>query len=229
MNKLAHLTTFLALSMAAAGPASAKAPSETQDVNEAARILGKDPAKALRLVEPVIARSGAMTPEKDTEYRCSNNPVESLATLVGSTMTKRNAVVFTFDVCDALFMKGFSLIDLNRGSEAEPFLRRATELAPANAHYLNEYAEWWKSARQWQKSYDMFSKAADLAPEQPADVRDKRHARSLRGMGFNLIEMGKLDDAEMLMNQSLKLEPESQAAKNELQYITEQRAKAPPK
>jgi len=141
-----------------------------------------------------------------------------------ATFAKRDAVVTDMAPCHAYFIKGFALIDLGRGPEAEPFLRRATELAPNNAHYLNEYAEWWKSARKWQKSYDLFAQAAGLAALQPPDVRNKRHARSLRGMGFNLIELGRLDTAESIFNQSLKLEPDSQAAANELAHIKEQRA-----
>jgi tetratricopeptide (TPR) repeat protein len=223
------LTAIIALGLGLAGPALAKAPNDAEALAKAAQALGSDPAKAVKLVDPIIARSGAMTPADDTVYSCSDNLIGALSSLVTTATPPRKAVVYNAGVCDALFIKGFSMIDMKRGGEAEPFLRRATELAPANAHYLNEYAEWHKSARQWQTSYDLFAKAADLAPQQPVDVRDKRHARSLRGMGFNLIEMGKLEQAEALMNQSLKLEPDSQAAKNELQYIAEQRAKTAPK
>lgn len=220
------LGAFMALGLCLTAPALAKTPTDAEALMQAEQALGSDPAKVLALVEPIIMRSEAMTPKDNTDYSCSDDAATTLMNLIEVSGRKRNGVVYNGGVCSALFMKGFSLIDLKRGAEAEPFLRRATELAPGNAHYLNEYAEWYKSARQWQRSYDLFARAADLAPKQPTDVRNARHARALRGMGFNLIELGRLDDAERLMNQSLKLEPDSEAAKNELAYIAEQRAKA---
>jgi tetratricopeptide (TPR) repeat protein len=226
MPRLNWTLALVVLVFGLASPALARVPTDAETISQAAEALGKDPAKAVELVDPVIARSGAMTPDKDTAYSCSDNMADALSSLIGAATPPRKAVVYNSGVCSALFIKGFSLIDLKRGGEAGPFLRRATELAPANSHYLNEYAEWFKTARQWQKSHDLFARAADLAPQQPADVRDLRHARSLRGMGFNLIELGNLDEAEKLMRQSLKLDPESRVARIELQYIAEQRAKA---
>jgi hypothetical protein len=44
-------------------------------------------------------------------------------------------------------------------------------------------------------------------------------------MGFNLIELGKLDEAEKVLTECLKLTPNDQKVKDELQYVREQRAK----
>ncbi len=208
----------LALALAAPAGAAQTPAARTETINKAYAAVSKDPATAVIQSDIIIADLDALV-KPGTNYRCSPENAAAPAAPAGT-------VAIAIDYCDALFIKGFSLIDLNRASEAEPFLRRATELSPLNAHYLNEYAEWFKSVRQWQKSYDLFAQAADLAPVQPAEERDKRHARSLRGMGYAMIEMGKLDDAEMLMNQSLKLEPDSAGANQELAYIAEQRAKA---
>ena len=211
-----------ALSLAFAIPAAGQT-SDEGVVAQALTALTADPARAVRLVDPVIARSGAMTGKPGTDQFCSGGNV--VAELFGKALQQRSAVAYDAHVCAAIFAKGFALIDLGRRAEAEPFLRRATELAPTDAHYLNEYAEWWKIERQWQKSYDLFARAAALAGEQPAEDRAPIHARSMRGMGFNLIELGRLDDAERLFLDSLKVEPDSPAALNELKYIAEQRAK----
>ncbi len=216
-NHLGLKFSLALYALAAAMPALALTDAErSAAVAAAITASGKEPVETVRQAEIVIADLDAMA--NSGVKRCGTEPLGA-----GVTGTR---VQISYDYCDALFMKGFALIDLNRSSEAEPFLRRATELAPTNAHYLNEYAEWYKAARQWQRSYALFRKANDLAPLQPAEERDRRQARSLRGMGYNLIELGDLDGAELLMNQSLKLDPESQAAKTELQYIAEQRAKA---
>jgi len=121
--------------------------------------------------------------------------------------------------CAALFLNGFVLIDMGRAAEAENFLRRAHEAEPYNAHFLNELAEWYKSARQWQRAHDLFAEAVETS--EYADEKNKGafRARGLRGMGFTEIEMGKLDEAERHMRESQKYEPDSAAARQELDYI----------
>ncbi|MFD1959718.1 tetratricopeptide repeat protein [Novosphingobium panipatense] len=69
------------------------------------------------------------------------------------------AIVVDKALCEAHFGKGFALIDLGRGDLAENELRKASQMAPANAHFTNEYAELFKSRRDWQQSYDLFAKA----------------------------------------------------------------------
>lgn len=44
-------------------------------------------------------------------------------------------------------------------------------------------------------------------------------------MGFALIELRKLDEAEAVFNDSLKIEPANKVALNELAYIRDLRAK----
>ena len=214
------------ITLVLAGPVVGKSRTDAQIVDEAAQAVGSDPAKALALVEPVIAASGIMTPKPETDYVCADGGADTLMKLMDKAVARKNAIAIPSSVCSALFIKGFVLIDLNRRTEAEPFLRRATELDPTNVHYLNEYAEWWKSQRQWIKAYELFSRAALMTADQPPEGRAAIHARSLRGMGYTLIELGRLDEAERKFDESLRLEPGSRAALSELQYIKEQRARA---
>lgn len=48
---------------------------------------------------------------------------------------------------------------------------------------------------------------------------------SMRGMGFALIELGRLDEAQQIFEASLKIDPNNRIAKNELLYIEEVREK----
>lgn len=50
-------------------------------------------------------------------------------------------------------------------------------------------------------------------------------AAALRGAGFMLIELNRLDEAERALNDSLKVEPGNKGALNELSYIKELREK----
>jgi len=127
-------------------------------------------------------------------------------------------------VCDAHFGKGFALIDLGKGNLAEGELRRAIELAPYEAHYVNEYAELFKSRREWQKSHDLFARAWAIVDKDKSGPDAKVAARALRGMGYTQIGLGRLDDAERLFRQSQEYEPDSKAAHFELSHIARKKA-----
>lgn len=53
-------------------------------------------------------------------------------------------------------------------------------------------------------------------------------ARALRGQGVELIDLGRLDEAEDVLRRALELEPESDVARNELEYIEELRRQREP-
>ena len=126
--------------------------------------------------------------------------------------------------CQAVFGRGFALIDLHRGDEAEPLLAWAVKMAPTRAHYLNEYAELFKSRREWQRSYDLFARAAEVAKSGPDSTDKSVEARALRGMGFTKIELGELDEAEQLFKRSLSLQPNNAGALSELEYIARKKS-----
>ncbi|MBU6207887.1 MAG: hypothetical protein KGQ42_09390 [Alphaproteobacteria bacterium] len=117
----------------------------------------------------------------------------------------------------------FALVDLNRHDEAEIPLKRAAEMAPTNRQYMDEYAEWLKAGHHWNDAYDHFEQASNMTDFHD-DKNGKVHlARAIRGMGFCLTELGRLNDAEAKFNESLKIVPDSPAALNELKYIQHMR------
>jgi tetratricopeptide (TPR) repeat protein len=187
------------------------------------------------LLDPVIAALETMQAKQSTF--CAENMQQTLMITLGAAAKAdmgaapkgkapnigRSTVVVDQSFCIALFLKGFVLIDTGHPAEAEAFLRRAHEAEPYSAHFLNEYAEWYKAAGQWQRAHDLFADAVSLA--EMADDADKAafKARALRGMGFAEIELGKLDEAEKHMRESQKIDPANTAAQHELDYIASQR------
>ncbi|HUD30680.1 MAG TPA: tetratricopeptide repeat protein [Novosphingobium sp.] len=127
-------------------------------------------------------------------------------------------------VCDAHFGKGFALIDLGRGDLAEAELAKATQMAPTNAHFANEYAELFKSRRDWQASYDGFARAWSIVDKATAGPDASVAARALRGMGFNKAAMGQYEEAKALYTQSLQYDPKSEIALAELGNIARRQA-----
>lgn len=220
--------------IATLGPANAEpvTPEAARTAIEKAtdEIKAGNPAGAIALVEPVIATLEEM--QKDQMVNCAEDMtgVITLSALQAATMAKlpekerRKAIVAVPDFCTALFLKGFALIDLMRIDEAEVFLRRAHEAAPLSAQYLNEYAQWHGTMKQWEKAHELFEQAFGLG-EMYTDKERKNfdQARALRGMAFSEIEMGELDKAEKNLKKSLKLIPDHAGAKSELQYIADLR------
>ncbi|HKT84514.1 MAG TPA: diguanylate cyclase [Novosphingobium sp.] len=127
-------------------------------------------------------------------------------------------------VCDAHFGKGYALIDMGRGDLAEAELRRAMELAPFDAHYANEYAELFKSRRDWHTSLALFTRAWSVVDKNPAGPDAGLAARALRGIGYNEMMLGNFDEAESRFRQSLDFEADSKAARIELAYIARKKA-----
>lgn len=142
----------------------------------------------------------------------------------GAGSSGQSPVLVDGAVCDAYFGKGFALIDLGRGDLAEADLRRATEMAPDNAHFANEYAELYKSRRDWPEAYRLFARAWAVVDKAPRGPDAAVAARALRGMGFSEIGLGNYDRAEELFRQSLAFDPGSIAAKAELGHIARRKA-----
>lgn len=205
------------------------AKADVAAVEQATLLIGaKKPSEAVALLDPVIKTLDGRNTDEDKLSFCASSPTETIfyATL-GATAGK-DAVVYDSTWCTAIFLKGFALIDLGQRADAKPYLERAVELAPYNAQFIAELAEFHKVDRDWNKAYALFERAAGAAEMAPDKLRSMQLLRAWRGMGFTKIEMGELDEAEALMRKCLALDPNDAGAKRELDYIAEQRAKAKP-
>ncbi len=192
---------------------------------EAVQLLqGGKPAAAIKIFDKVIADYEARYGSA-VAYRCTSaDAAKETITYAASSLKSSKFILGSEEWCTALWGKGFALIDLGKSDEAGPYLARSVEMDPMNAHYINEYAEWFKPQRQWQQSYDLFLRAWRTVDHDNRGPHRRVAARALRGMAFNLIELGDLDEAERLYRQSLDFEPEAAAkVQNELDYIGDAR------
>lgn len=169
-------------------------------------------AQAVKLFDKVIA---------DADQRLAGDLRPRLCRDGGSAA---GSVEVEAALCEAHFGKGYALIDLGRGDLAEAELRAAAQMAPGNAHFANEYAELFKSRRDWQSSYDLFARAWAVVDKSTTGKDTRIAARALRGMGFTKAAMGQYDDAEKLYDQSLQYDSKSEIAKAELGNIARRKA-----
>lgn len=101
--------------------------------------------------------------------------------------------------------------------KALPLLETATNLAPYWAQPHVERGYILNQLRRFEEALASYEKALELSQrfESSRSVRPT----ALRGAGFALIELGDLDRARAMFNESLELEPGNQLALGELRYI----------
>jgi tetratricopeptide (TPR) repeat protein len=233
MKYLASLSLLLlvaaplpAAAKPAAPPAGAVSDADAHSaliVRAALLIRDKKPAEAIELLDWIIAAQEKAHAGETRRIYSSRGPEETLFYMLEAAGAKVEAVAVGSEWSDAVFFKGFALIDMGRHDEAGVLLKRAVELAPANSQFLAELGEWHKTRREWEPAYSWFEKAEDRSSFSPKHSKKLHRSRALRGMGFVLIEQGKLDEAEKMFRKCLEIDSNDEGAKGELQYIRDQR------
>lgn len=213
---------FLAAEPSVAAEKKAAEDPRHESIKAAAALMatGK-PAETIAAVEPILASYEAEFASEKRQIYCGMNSSETLLYMMEAASNKKDAVAVAPDWCEALFLKGFSLVDLKQYETGMPFLARAAAMAPGHAHYLNELGYAHQALRHWPESLAAYSRAADYANIADAEVRTTQQTRAWRGMGFALVEQGKWDEAAEMYRKCLKLDPNDAKAKGELQYIVQ--------
>jgi len=227
-SKVAAAITALLLTTAPAVAADKKAQEDPRDKPlRAASLLmaqGK-PAETLIAVEPILAAYEAEFASEKRQIYCGINPTETLLYMMMAAKDKKDAVAVYPGWCEALFLKGFSLIDQKQFDAGLSFLTRAVAMAPAHAHYLNEVGYAHQALHHWPESLAAYESAADYANIADDSVKTAQQTRAWRGMGYVYVEQGKWDEAAEMYRKCLKLDPNDAKAKGELQYVKQSRPK----
>lgn len=163
--------------------------------------------------------------EQGERHYCARDQLESFLYLAGAAADQRGAVVLPQTWADAYFEESSALTDLGRLEESQAALRKAIALSPSNSLYLSELGYTYEMQHDNEKALDLYSQAEGAAEFSPPDVKNAELAHALRGEGYALTELHRLDEAEAVYHKALKLDPNDQKSKNELQYIAQLRQK----
>ena len=161
---------------------------------------------------------------KDRIY-CARTHAESLAYLMMAADqhdrdgTSPDATVIDSTWSDAYFLKAYALVELEQPAEARKLLERALELSPMNSAYLSESAHLDQMDKDWNAALDKFRRATEAAEMTPEDFTVYETTRALRGQGFALIELNRLEEAKSMYYKALELDPDDEGSKHELRYI----------
>jgi predicted Zn-dependent protease len=219
-----------ALALFAASPALAQETPEHAALNaklgEALVAMdAKKPEAATAILTPLLADYEKSYAGEKRKIYCAHDQKQTLFYMLEAAAAKQDAVAIDPGWCTALWARGFALIDLKQVDAAVPFLESAVALSPSHPHYLSELGYAYQAQRKWQLSHDTFQRAAAGAAQEEGDQRKQSLRRAWFGMSYALIEQGKLDEAEKLLNQCLELTPDDERVRNELQFVRDQRAK----
>jgi tetratricopeptide (TPR) repeat protein len=180
--------------------------------------------EAVAVLDPALAAYERTYAGEKRKIICDMNPTETGLAVAAALVESREMVTVSPAWCSALFLKGYTLDDQRRFAEAAPFLERAAAMAPRHAHYFVELGYAYQQQHNWPASNAAYRHGDENAAHNAATLKEER-GRAWRGLGYNLVEEGKLDEAEALYRKCLELDPNDVKSQGELRYIAEQRAR----
>lgn len=193
---------------------------------------GRDYQRALdEKLTPVIREYEAIPRKGDPQLYSARSPTESLyymllaASAQDKTGTGRNAIDMGYSYGYAYYLSSFAQTELKHQIEAEALLRKAVELAPMNSLFIGELGYHIQMTGDNQAALEMFKRAEAATEFSPDEARNFEKGRALRGQGYALVELGKLDDAEAAYKAALKLDPDDKKSQGELEYIRQRKAR----
>ena len=179
----------------------------------------------------VIRKYEALYKDSPAKVFCARGMVDALAyAALGDKMADADPEVSVSVIGPAwalaYWARGYAMTEMARYAEARADLEKALALSPMDSQFKIELAYTYQESRDWQKMLALDQEAeADAeisaAPEQASPLK----CAALRGQGFALVELGRLDDATEAYRKCLKLVPGEPKSLAELEYIHGLRAK----
>ncbi len=220
------LIVATAVAIAAVGGDPDNDPQMMKLLQEARHLIdSKNPAAAIGKCDAVISAYQAHYGSSKQRIFCGRTSEERLGEMLKAAVDKNSAIALSSTWADAYFMKAYALQELRRLGEAKATLQQALKMSPFNAQYLTELGEINALEKNWSKAEQLYREAEDNAALSPPEARGDDLAKARRGLGYVLVELGKLDEAEKKYQQCIAANPNDGKAKAELHYVREQKAK----
>jgi len=180
------------------------------------------------LLTPIMIELAEIERKKDTKFLCARSTTESLFYLISyGTVEGTNTVVLDYDYALAYYLSAYIFVEEGNFEAAIGDLRKALSLSPRNSIFLAELGHVYQTVRNWPAALEVFAQAEEASEGfSPDSVKDSELGRALRGQGFSLIELHRLEEAEAVFERCLEINPKDEKARNELRYIDQLRKRA---
>lgn len=188
----------------------------------------KRPIEAIPYFDRVASSYETRFKDDGTQFFSSRTQAETLMyQFEAANANKGNAIVVSANWAYAYYLKAYALLDLGRIAEAKSLLERALALAPRNSQFLSELGNVYQREKNWQSALQTFRQAEAAAKEfSPPGLQNAELSRAWRGMGYVLVQLDRLDDAEEMYRRCIELDKGDARAMNALRYVQNLKTKA---
>lgn len=180
----------------------------------------------------VVDKYEAMYAGKPGKVFCARGVVDALAyAAMGAKAVNGKADVPVQVIgpawAQAYWARGYAYSEMARYADARVELEKALALSPMDSQYKSELAFTYLRSGDWRKMLALYREAegdaeiSGVAPEQATRLK----CVALRGQGYALVELHRLDEATSAYQGCLKLQPGEPKSLAELGYIRDLRAK----
>jgi tetratricopeptide (TPR) repeat protein len=138
---------------------------------------------------------------------------------------KRNVQVLGPAWAEAYWARGYAYGEMARYDDEEVELAKALALAPLDAQYNNELGYVMIQKRDWNKAMSLYETGEAYAHITMGDDAAHGQCVALRGQGYALVELHRLDEAEAKYNECLKITPGEPKSLAEIGYIEDLKKK----
>jgi len=189
------------------------------------QLSARNTKKAIIEFDKAIDTCEAQYADQEEKVYESRGPTESLYYLIKAASEKQAAISVAPYCGEALYLRSYSSLDIGEVDLAKNFIERAIDISPLNSVYLSELGHIYHSKRDWENALDIFTQAEEAANGySPPELKDIELSRAKRGVGYSLIELGRLIRAEEKFRECLEIDENDKDALRELKYIEELRA-----
>ena len=212
------------------GTAVALTPEVAQLHEHAVATLFSGQARAaIPLLDQAIAQYEQHFAADPRQRYAAASRVETLFYLTQAANAGKDAYIIDPRWAELYYLRAYAHNELGELAAGKADLDALLALQPANAQALNERGFYYQREKNWQAAAADFEQATEFSQwiEDPA-TRQKMYGAAQRGLGFTLIERGRWQEAEAIYQKLLQENPQDARARNELEYIRQQREKHPP-
>lgn len=200
-------------------------PTLSAQIEAATRLIQH--GQFLQAIQGPIRKTLASFPDAiakgDTRYYSTTSPTDALL-YAGMNAGKYSHInVMSGAWVRALFLEGFAYNSLHRYEEARRALTLATALSPMNPHLFNELGYTCERLKDWPQAMQAFKNAENAADFLDGKRKVDEKTRAIRGQGYVLVELNKLDEAQAAYHRALAIDPGDVKSMGQLHYIQEVR------
>jgi tetratricopeptide (TPR) repeat protein len=203
---------------------------ENDFLHEATELIGRkqwQEAKSV-LTEALAKKPAGWTPVQESElgqevYSWNRDEFIAYCGWAGESGQGR-ITWFRRSYSQACCLLAYVAVELGNPQDAFEALRTGLEMEPDHPLLWCELGHLFQLLKRHDDALGCYRRAESAR----AWATNIQKAASLRGQGINLIDLGRLEDAEEALRRSLEFEPESASALHELGYIQHLREKAEP-